>query len=177
MSRLSKEDYLWSFAFTAAKRGTCDRFRGGCVVVRDGLAVATGYNGSAPNEPHCDEAGHELEYIGTVANDVGKAVDLKAPHCVRTIHAEINAVINAAYLGVSIARCDWYLAGVPCRRCYRILTRLKPARIFFCSDKPDTYTEEQRLDITGKWKEMFRNFGFPILHGVTLAELQERGVC
>jgi len=60
MGRLNQDDYLWSLAFQAAARSTCDRGRHGCVVAREGVVLATGYNGSAPGEPHCDEDGHLL---------------------------------------------------------------------------------------------------------------------
>ena len=69
-----------NIAQVVASRATCDRKKVGAVIVRDKNILSTGYNGSLSGLPHCEENGHEME------ND----------HCVRTIHAEANAIVQAA---------------------------------------------------------------------------------
>ena len=137
--RLSIDNYLWSLAFEVAKRSTCDRFFAGCVIARDGKILSTGYNGSPDGEPHCDEAGHELvmvEPTGLISSGdkVKEKLAYLPVHCVRTIHAEINAIINAAYSGMSIAYADWYINGWSCQNCSKAIARLYPNRVFFCMD-------------------------------------------
>ncbi len=68
---------------------TCNRGRGGCVIAKDKQILTTGYVGAAAGMPHCDEVGHEIH---TVIDDDGT----QSEHCVRTIHGEQNAIIQAA---------------------------------------------------------------------------------
>ncbi len=75
------DDYFMAIARIVATRSTCDRLRAGAVLVKNKRIISTGYNGSPPGLPHCDdEAGHLME----------------EGHCVRTIHAEHNAILQAA---------------------------------------------------------------------------------
>lgn len=84
-------------------RGTCDRLRTACVIVKDKRMVGAGYNGSASGQPHCDDVGH-LIIEG---------------HCERTLHGEENAVLNTERAGLVGAHA--YIVGTPCLRCTRIL--------------------------------------------------------
>ncbi|MDP7071799.1 MAG: deaminase, partial [Candidatus Marinimicrobia bacterium] len=84
--RVSWETYFMNIAQEVATRSTCSRKHVGSVIVRDKTILSTGYNGSLRGLPHCDEAGHEME------ND----------HCVRTVHAEANAIVQSAANGVRI---------------------------------------------------------------------------
>src|SRR3984885_7436072 len=81
--RASWDDYFMNIARTVAARSTCDRKFVGAVIVRDRMILATGYNGSVRGLPHCDEEGHLME----------------DGHCVRTVHAEANAIVQAARNG------------------------------------------------------------------------------
>ena len=138
MNRLSIDNYLWKLAFQVAERSTCDRFKAGCVVAREGVIVSTGYNGSVDGETHCDEAGHELIHVMNFsANSEDNIIthgDTIVAHCVRTIHAEINCIINAAKVGMSLEGCDWYLNGLPCKACSMAIARLNPCHTWFPSD-------------------------------------------
>ena len=87
MARASWGEYFMDIAVVVAARSTCSRKNVGAVIVRDKTILSTGYNGSVRGLSHCDEAGHMME----------------DGHCVRTIHAEINAIIQAAKNGVRIA--------------------------------------------------------------------------
>ncbi len=163
MSRLSKDDYLWSLAFDANKRATCDRLRAGCTIARDGILLAIGYNGSCPGELHCDEAGHDIQVIDN------------REHCVRTIHAEINAIINAACNGVRISDADWYITGVPCRRCSMAIARLKPRALFMCRDVGGN----DNLQANINWWHCRHGWNEPRSRKIvlmTMEQLKERGV-
>lgn len=182
MGRLGIDDYLWHLAFEAAKRGTCDRLRAGCVIARNGKVIATGYNGSADGEPHCDDVGHELVLV-TAPIDKGflgppppipRLPQEPSRHCVRAIHAEVNAIINAASIGISIAHADWYITGVPCQGCSCIISRLKPKRLFFRGDVPGS--EEDRWYRVHWWQRQWKRKHYPKLVVQTRDDLVRRGV-
>lgn len=107
MNRGSWDEYFMRIAQEVASRATCDRKHVGAVIVRDKSILSTGYNGSIRGLPHCDEDGHQIE------ND----------SCVRTIHAEANAVIQAARNGVRIDGADIYITHAPCWNCFKMLAQ------------------------------------------------------
>ena len=113
-SRPTWDEYFIRLVDEVATRATCDRGRSGCVVVRDKRIVCTGYVGSPPGLPHCDEVGHEMKQMvdeeGTVRN-----------HCVRTIHAEQNALCQASRDGLSLQGTTLYCTMEPCRVCAMLL--------------------------------------------------------
>jgi dCMP deaminase len=96
------------------KRATCDRGRSGCIVVRDKQIVCTGYVGSPPGFPHCDEGGHLMKKV--VEEDGTSRM-----HCVRTIHAEQNAICQAAKHGISLKGGTLYCKMEPCRVCAMLI--------------------------------------------------------
>ncbi len=98
-----------------ATRSTCDRKFVGAVVVRDRSILATGYNGSIRGLPHCDEQGHLME----------------EGHCVRTVHAEANAIVQAARNGVRIEGASIYVTASPCWGCFRLIGNAGITRIVF----------------------------------------------
>jgi len=98
-----------------ATRSTCDRKFVGAVVVRDKMILSTGYNGSIRGLPHCDEVGHEM--------DNG--------HCVRTVHAEANAIVQSARNGVQIEGADIYVTASPCYNCFKLIANAGIKRIFY----------------------------------------------
>lgn len=102
--------YFMELVATVSRRATCDRGRSGCVIVRDKRIVCTGYVGSPPGMPHCDEAGHEF---ARAIDDNGS----ERTHCVRTIHAEQNALVQAARLGLPLEGATLYCTMEPCRAC------------------------------------------------------------
>jgi dCMP deaminase len=105
-------------AVTVAERSTCDRAHVGAVLVKDKRILTTGFNGSPAGLPHCDDAGHLL-------------VD---GHCVRTIHAETNAVIQAALHGVSTKDATCYVTHFPCINCTKTLINAGITRIVYLND-------------------------------------------
>ena len=104
-----------SIARQVAARSTCDRKQVGAVVVRDRMILTTGYNGSIRGLEHCDEAGHMME----------------GGHCVRTIHAEANAIVQAARHGARIEGATVYVTASPCWNCFKMLANAGVRRIVF----------------------------------------------
>ena len=102
-------------ALDVSTRSTCDRKFVGAVIVRDKMILSTGYNGSIRGLPHCDEVGHEM--------DNG--------HCVRTVHAEANAIVQSARNGVAIEGADIYVTASPCYNCFKLIANSGIKRIFY----------------------------------------------
>jgi dCMP deaminase len=107
--------------FQVAKRSTCDRARVGAVIVKDKRILTTGYNGSPAGLPHCDDVGHLM---------VGG-------HCVRTLHAEQNAIIQAALHGVSVAGGTIYVTHQPCLTCAKMIINAGLRRVVYAGVYPD----------------------------------------
>jgi dCMP deaminase len=116
-----------NIAREAATRSTCDRKHVGAVIVRDRTILSTGYNGSIRGMPHCDEMGHTME------ND----------HCVATIHAEANAIIQAARNGVNINGGEMYTTASPCWSCFKLIANAGIVRIFYA----EFYRDERSLQV------------------------------
>ena len=112
--RPSWEEYFLGLVDEVGKRGTCDRGRSGCVVVSGKQIVCTGYVGSPEGFPHCDEVGHLMK---EVVGEDGKS----GMHCMRTIHAEQNAICQAAKHGISLKGCTLYCKMEPCRVCAMLI--------------------------------------------------------
>jgi len=115
MARVSWDRYFMNLAVQAATRSTCPRKSVGAVIVRDKAVLATGYNGSIRGLAHCTEAGCMLE------ND----------HCVRTVHAEANAILQAARHGVRIEGADIYVTASPCWDCFKLIANAGIRRILY----------------------------------------------
>jgi len=109
MERLSRDDYYMEVARTVAKRGTCNRGRAGAVIVKYGRIVSTGYVGAPAGLPHCDEVGHDILKIN------GKE------HCIRTVHAELNAILQAAKFGIGVEDGEMYCTMFPCYDCAKAI--------------------------------------------------------
>jgi dCMP deaminase len=110
MARPSWDRYFLDLCDAVAKRATCDRGRSGCVLVKDKRIIATGYVGSPSGLEHCDEAGHDMR---KVFDDAGNITQ----HCVRTLHAEQNALLQAAKFGTAVEGATLYCKMTPCRIC------------------------------------------------------------
>ncbi len=112
--RPSWDEYFMDICVAVAKRATCDRGRSGCVIAKDKQILVTGYVGSAKGSPHCDDVGHLIE--ATIHED-----GVKRDHCVRTTHAEQNAICQAAKLGIAVDGATLYCKMVPCPVCARMI--------------------------------------------------------
>lgn len=103
--RLSWQDYFMANAELISKRSTCNRAYVGAVLVKDNRIIATGYNGGVSALENCDEAGHQME----------------DGHCIRTVHAEMNALIQCAKEGISTNNTEIYVTHFPCINCSKAL--------------------------------------------------------
>jgi len=120
--RPSWDEYFMEVCNAISKRATCDRGRSGCVIARDHQVLATGYVGAPAGLPHCDEVGHQMR---KVLHEDGST----SQHCVRTVHAEQNAICQAAKRGVSIDGATVYCRMTPCRTCAMMLINCGISRI------------------------------------------------
>jgi dCMP deaminase len=111
------DSYFIKIAYAVSERSTCDRAFVGCVLVRDKRILTTGFNGSPTGQAHCDEIGHLM-------------VD---DHCVRTIHAETNAIIQAALHGISTRNATCYVTHMPCINCTKALINAGITRLVYCT--------------------------------------------
>ncbi|MGD2114777.1 MAG: cytidine/deoxycytidylate deaminase family protein [Acidobacteriota bacterium] len=116
------DDYFLDLVDHVAARATCDRGRSGCVVVRDKRIICTGYVGSPSGLPHCDEEGHWLKRM--IDED-----GTERQHCVRTVHAEQNAICQAARYGLSLDGTTLYCTMEPCRVCAMLIVSVGVARV------------------------------------------------
>ena len=138
--RVSWKDYFMNIAREVATRSTCDRKHVGAVIVREKTILSTGYNGSIKGLPHCDEVGCEM-------------VD---GHCVRTTHAEANAIVQAAKNGIQINQSEIYVTASPCYECFKLIANAGINVIYY-----DEFYRDKR--IIEKSKEI----------GIQLASLED----
>ena len=143
--RPSWDEYFMELANTASKRATCDRGRSGCVIVKNRHVLVTGYVGSPAGLPHCDEVGHlfskTIHNDGTISN-----------HCIRTVHAEQNAICQAARRGIALEGATLYCRMTPCRTCAMLIINCGIKRVV-CERKYQTGAESE---------EMFRQAGIEL---------------
>ncbi len=113
--RASWDQYFMAIARQVATRSTCDRKHVGALIVRDRMILATGYNGSITGLDHCDDVGHLMEN----------------GHCVRTVHAEANAIVQAARSGTSLEGGELYVTASPCFGCFKLVANAGIRRVVF----------------------------------------------
>jgi dCMP deaminase len=126
-TRLSWDQYFMTITQQVAERSTCTRAKVGAVIVRDRSILATGYNGSPAGMPHCTEVGCLIYESRTPSGDIEQ-------NCFRTIHAEINAIAQAAKNGASIKDASIYITHTPCIHCLKVLVNTGIRSIFY--EKP-----------------------------------------
>ncbi len=135
--RASWDQYFMRIAREVASRSTCDRKHVGAVIARDKMILATGYNGSIRGLPHCDDEGHMME----------------DGHCVRTVHAEANAIVQAARNGVRLEGGGIYVTASPCFGCFKMVANAGLVRIVF----GEFYRDERIFDLA-------QRLGIELLH-------------
>ncbi len=136
-TRASWDEYFMAIGRQVATRSTCDRKHVGAVIVRDRMILTTGYNGSIRGLPHCDDVGHLME----------------DGHCVRTTHAEANALVQAARNGVSVGEAGIYVTASPCFGCFKLIANAGLTRIVF----GEFYRDERIFDFS-------RQLGIDLVH-------------
>src|SRR5574342_817550 len=125
--RVPWDVYFMNSAQVVSSRSTCPRKYVGAVIVRDKTILSTGYNGSIRGMPHCDEAGHLMEN----------------GHCVGTVHAEANAIIQAAKNGVRIENAELYTTASPCWSCFKLIANAGIREIYY----GEFYRERRSIDV------------------------------
>ncbi len=141
------DEYFLEVMHALAKRATCSRGRTACVIVKDNQIIASGYVGSPPGLPHCDEVGHLMKKM---VNEDGSLSE----HCVRTIHAEQNAICQAAKRGVSVEGATLYCKMSPCRTCAMLLIACGIKRV----------VAEYKYQKGSEGEEMMRQVGIEITY-------------
>lgn len=137
MSRMSRGEMFMEIAHIVAKRGTCDRAKVGAVISHKGRIISIGYNGSKPGEPHCDDIGH----------------DLVEGHCLRTIHAEVNAINFAEEILANTKEkliVELFVTHLPCKKCCEYIafinqtsSRIKIKSVIYGHIYPRDLTKEE----------------------------------
>lgn len=144
--RPSWDEYFTKISNVVGERATCDRGRSGCVIAKDKRILVTGYVGAPAGVAHCDEAGHEMH---TVVQEDGT----QSKHCIRTTHAEQNAIANAAREGVRVNGATLYCHMTPCYTCAKILINSGIVRVVAAKD----YHASKRS------KEVFKEAGVELV--------------
>ena len=139
------DEYFMKILEAVALRATCDRGRAGSVIVRDNHILTTGYVGAPPGLPHCDDVGHQMK---TTIHEDGH----QTQHCVRTTHAEMNAVVQAARIGVSVLGATMYCRMTPCAVCARSIITAGIKRVV-C---------QKRYHVAEETEAMFRKVGIEL---------------
>jgi dCMP deaminase len=135
--RPSWERYFLDIAQLVSRRSSCLRRNVGALLVKDKRILATGYNGVPSGLPHCSEVGCLREILGVAAGT-------KHELC-RGLHAEQNAIIQAAIHGVSIQGAELYSTHHPCVVCAKMLINAHIAKIYLAEDYPDRLAKDLLL--------------------------------
>ena len=143
--RPSWDEYFMEIANTVSKRATCDRGRSGCIIAKDKQILVTGYVGSPIGLPHCDDIGHQMKKM--IHED-----DNITSHCVRTVHAEQNAICQAAKLGIALQGSTLYCRMTPCRTCAMLIINCGIVRVV-C---------EKKYHAGGESENMFKEAGIKL---------------
>lgn len=127
MERLSWVEYFSLQAVIASSRSTCERAYVGAVIVKNKRVIATGYNGSVHSDDHCIDVGHHL-------------ID---GHCVRTVHAEVNAITQCAKYGIETDDSELFVTHFPCLNCTKSLIQAGIRKVNYLNDyRVDEYAKE-----------------------------------
>ena len=141
------DEYFMEVCHAIAKRATCNRGRSGCVIEKDNQILVTGYVGAPVGLPHCDEVGHQIKKL---THEDGTVTE----HCVRTVHAEQNAICQAAKRGISIDGATLFCKMTPCRTCAMMIINCGIKRV----------VAEKRYHDCVDTVEMFKKAGVKLEH-------------
>lgn len=145
-ARPSWHEYFLKLVDEVAQRATCDRGKSGCIIVKDKRILCSGYVGSPPGFPHCDEVGHLLK---KVIDDDGT----QRQHCMRTIHAEQNAICQAARYGIPLESTTLYCSMEPCRVCAMLIINVGIKKV----------VAKRRYHAAQETRELFKNAGVELV--------------
>lgn len=131
--RPSWDAYFLQIAKLVATRATCQRRAVGAVVVRDRRILATGYNGAPRGLPHCPEQGPEHDWPEGC---------MRSGHCIRSLHAEQNALLQAAMIGIPCQGATMYVTCQPCNTCAKMLINAGIQRVVYEGEYPDEFAQD-----------------------------------
>lgn len=135
-NRQSWDEYFVELLDHLSSRSTCDRGKPATIITKDNRILSTGYAGSPSGLPHCDDVGHEL---ATMIKENGT----QSQHCIRTIHSEINAIVNAARYGIALEGGTLYSTMTPCYSCAKAVINAGIKRIIV---KNRYHTDERSIE-------------------------------
>lgn len=133
LARPSWDAYFMQIAHLVKTRATCPRRSVGAVIVRDKHILATGYNGAPSGLTHCPEQGPHADWPDGC---------MRAGHCIRALHAEQNALLQAAKLGIACAGATIYVTCQPCNNCAKMIINAGITRVIYEGDYPDPFSLE-----------------------------------
>ena len=138
------DQYFLDIIEVIGTRGTCDRGRSGCLIAKNKRILSTGYVGSPAGIVHCDDVGHEMH---TVKNEDGT----EARHCIRTTHAEQNALTAAARFGIALEGATLYCHMTPCYTCAKMIVNAGINKVvcnldYHAGDKSKNLFEEAKVE-------------------------------
>ncbi len=148
--RPSWDEYFMHIVETVSERATCDRGKNAAIIVKNKRILSTGYVGSPVGLPHCDDVGHLMRDVLHTDGKVRK-------HCVRTTHAEANAIAQAARFGISIEGATLYTKMVPCLDCTKLIINAGIKRIVAKNDYHASHDSKEFLKEAGITLEILNN--------------------
>lgn len=135
-------EYFFGIVEAVAKRATCDRGKCAAITVRDKRILTTGYVGAPAGLPHCDDTGHLFR---TVIHTDGSTKQ----HCVRTIHAESNAIAQAAQFGILLREARLYTSMFPCFDCAKLTIAAGITQVYALQDYPASMDSKELFNEAG----------------------------
>ena len=145
MNRPDNDEYFMKMAFLVSKRSTCLRRRVGAVIVRDKHVISTGYNGSPRGTKHCEE-------LGCIRQQMNIPSGTRHELC-RGVHAEQNAITQAAYFGTSVANATIYTTTFPCSMCAKILINAGITEVVYADGYVDDLSKKLFAETNIKVRE------------------------
>lgn len=130
--RLTREQFKLELVTLLGKRGTCKRAQVGAAIFRGDRIISTGYVGGLPGETHCLDADCSIELRQMLGTGT-----LPTEHCVRTVHAEMNAIVFAAKHGISLHGSEMWVSHTPCYQCARAIIQVGIKQIHWSLDYGD----------------------------------------
>jgi len=157
LSKPSWDEYFLHLTEAVGSRSSCDRGRTGCIITRDHRILSTGYSGAPKGLPHCDDVGHEM-------HKVTHADGTETEHCIRTTHAEQNAIAVAARFGISLDGGTLYCHMTPCYTCAKMVINAGIKNVIVLKDylagkRSKEIFKDAKIQLTIKTKEMERYIG------------------
>ena len=146
---MERKEYYLEILEAVRKRATCIRGMAGAILVRGNRLISTGYVGAPTGLPHCDDVGHELMNF----NKMDKEGIIRFEHCIRTVHAEANAILQAARYGIRIEPSELYCTMFPCYECAKMIINVGIYKVTSTFDYQDSKRSKDLFGSAGiRWE-------------------------